>query len=163
MGFLRWLDDHFEEVLLVFFAGLMVIVIALQIAMRYIFNSSLSWSEELARYCFIWLVFIGVSLAVKRDKHMRVDVIFLVLKGKKKLFFEMLANVFFLFFTFIAIYYGYQITEKILTWGQTSPGLHLPMWLVYIAGPVGLGLTAIRLIQKLIQQGKNLLKSEVIN
>ena len=41
--------------------------------MRYVVGASLSWSEELARYVFIWLVYIGISYAVQMKAHVKVE------------------------------------------------------------------------------------------
>lgn len=156
MKILRWLDEHIEEALIYFFSLIMVIVIAVQVFARYIMNDSLSWSEELARYCFIWLVYLGVSIAVRKELHMRIEVAFLIVKGKGKIILSMIGNFLFLVFAVIGMMYGYEIAVRILNWGETSPALHLPIGLVYLAGPVGLGLTAIRLIQVLIKEFKGL-------
>ena len=160
MVVLRWLDKYFEEVLIGFFLFIMTAVIAVQVFMRYVMQDSLPWSEELARYCFIWLVFLGISYGVKMEKHMRIDVMFLVLKDKGKTILCLISNLLFLGFAVFAILYGYQIAAQVLEWGQTSPALKLPVGLVYMAGPVGMGLTAIRLIQQIIQQGKVLAGKE---
>ena len=66
MKIVKWLDRHIEEVLLIVLSTVMLGIIGVQIFMRFILGSSLGWSEELARYCFIWLVFIGVSYGVKK-------------------------------------------------------------------------------------------------
>jgi TRAP-type C4-dicarboxylate transport system permease small subunit len=50
---------------------------------------------------------------------------------------------------------------KLLTWGQLSPALSLPIGFVYLAGPIGMGLTSIRLIQQIVQQVKILFGKEV--
>nr|WP_285839874.1 TRAP transporter small permease [Alkalihalophilus marmarensis] len=153
---LRWIDEHFEEVFLIGFSVVMVVVIAAQVFMRHVMESSLSWSEELARYCFIWLVYLGISYGVKKQRHIKVDVALLLLKGKGKVLLAMFANLLFLAFAVFVIIYGYDIAERLLAFGQTSPALHIPMGLVYMATPVGMALTSIRLIQQLIIQGKSL-------
>lgn len=156
MKIIKWTDDHIEEVLLVVFTVIMVVVIAMQVFMRYVLSSSLSWSEELARYCFIWLVYIGISYGVKKQRHIKVDVALLLLKDKGKIILNICANLLFLFFALFVIYYGYDIAQRLLDFGQTSPALHIPIGLVYLATPVGMGLTAIRIIQQLIKQVKTL-------
>lgn len=161
MKLLKWLDEHFEELFIGIFALIMVVVIAVQIFMRYVMDSSLSWSEELARYCFIWLVYLGISFGVKKQRHMSVDVVPLLLKGKWKIAVRMIGNILFLAFAVFAIFYGYEVTMKLLTWGQLSPALDLPVGFVYLAGPIGMGLTAIRLIQQLVHQASNLVKKEI--
>ena len=55
---LSFLDEHFEEYLLIAILGIMSIVICYQVFMRYVMAASLSWSEELARYLFIWMAYI---------------------------------------------------------------------------------------------------------
>ncbi|MBB5173841.1 TRAP transporter small permease [Texcoconibacillus texcoconensis] len=157
MGVLRWLDEHIEEVFLVIFSSIMVVIIALQVFMRYVMGDSLSWSEELARFCFIWLVYIGISYGVKKQRHIKVDVVLMLFKRKGKLILTMISNVVFLIFALVVIYYGQDIAMRILELGQRSPGLQIPMGFVYMATPIGMGLTVIRLIQQLIQQTKALL------
>lgn len=151
MKVIEWLDRHFEELLLVFFSVIMVAAISLQIFMR-LFGESLGWSEELGRYCFIWLVYIGISYGVKKQRHIKVDAMLLLFKERGKLILSMISNVIFLIFAVFVVIYGLEIAYKILAWGQTSPGLHLPMGLVYLATPVGMGITAVRIIQQLIHQ-----------
>ncbi|OLO26395.1 TRAP transporter small permease protein [Alkalihalophilus pseudofirmus] len=162
MKALKWIDEHLEEVFLVLFSIIMVTVIAMQVFMRYIMGSSLAWSEELARYCFIWLVYLGISYGVKKQRHIKVDVMLLLLKDRAKIVLNILANLLFLGFAIFVMFYGYDIAQKLLTWGQKSPALQIPMGLVYLATPIGMGLTAIRLVQQLIKQVKMLIGIEKI-
>ncbi|MFZ4451497.1 TRAP transporter small permease [Salibacterium aidingense] len=156
MRVVRWLDEHFEEFLLVVFSSIMVVVIAMQVFMRYVMGDSLSWSEELARYCFIWLVYIGISYGVKKQRHIKVDAMLIFFKQRGKIAMNMLANLIFMIFAIVIIYYGQDIALRIWELGQQSPALHLPMGVVYLATPAGMGLTVIRLIQQLLKQGKAL-------
>ncbi|MFA1819982.1 TRAP transporter small permease [Virgibacillus oceani] len=152
MKILKWLDEHLEESLLIILSSVMSIAITLQVFMRHVMNSSLSWSEELARYCFIWLVYIGISYAVKKQRHIKVDVVLHILKEKQKIILGIIANLIFLAFSLLMIRYGYDIAQQLLNFGQTSPALHIPMGIVYMATPVGFALTSIRLIQQIILQ-----------
>ncbi|UOR10228.1 TRAP transporter small permease [Halobacillus amylolyticus] len=151
MKAIKWLDRHFEEFFLVFFSVIMVTAISLQIFMR-LFGESLGWSEELGRYCFIWLIYMGISYGVKKQRHIKVDVMLLLLKDKGKVVLTMISNVIFLVFAVFVVIYGFEIAYKILDWGQTSPGLNIPMGIVYLATPVGMAVTAIRIIQQLVKQ-----------
>jgi TRAP-type C4-dicarboxylate transport system permease small subunit len=162
MKIVKWLDEHFEELFLCLFSSIMVIVIGFQVFMRYVLQDSLSWSEELARYCFIWLVYLGISLGAKKKRHMSVDIAFLAFKDQGKIILSMIGNLLFLAFALFVIINGYQVTIKLLTWGQSSPALNLPVGLVYLAGPIGMGLTAIRLLQQLFQQIKMLMGKEAV-
>lgn len=155
MKILKWLDRHIEEALLILFSTIMVVVIFLQVVMRQ-FDNSLSWSEELARYSFIWLVYIGISYGVKKDRHIKVDVALLLLKEKGKIILTIIANLLFIVFAIFVIRYGFDIANQLLNFGQKSPANQIPMGLIYMATPVGMGLTLIRLIQNLIKHIKAL-------
>lgn len=65
MKIIRWLDDNLEEALLIALLVLMTLLMGLQVFSRYILNASLSWSEELTRYLFIWSGFLSISYCIK--------------------------------------------------------------------------------------------------
>lgn len=157
MKVLRWLDDYFEEVILVLLSAVMVVVIFLQVFMRFVMQSSLAWSEELARYCMIWLVYVGISYGVKKQRHIKVDVLLMLFKHKGRIIFNIISNLLFLVFAIVIIIYGSDIAMKLLGWGQKSPALHIPMGYVYMATPIGMGLTVIRLLQQLFIEIEDLL------
>ena len=52
--------------------GATLVVITAQIVWRYVFNDSLTWTEELARYLFVWITFVGAALAIRDRSHIRV-------------------------------------------------------------------------------------------
>lgn len=149
MKIIHWVDENIEKVLLVFFSAIMVGVIFLQVVMRQL-DHSLSWSEELARYCFIWLIYIGISFGVKKEKHVKIDVVLYLLNQKGQLLLNFIANLFFIAFAIFVIIYGYEVASQLLQFGQRSPANQIPMGLIYMATPIGMGLTLIRLIQRQI-------------
>ena len=70
---LKFLNDYLEETICIILMSVMTIIIFIQVIMRYVMHNSLSWSEELARYCFIWLIYIGVAYGCKLMKHIKID------------------------------------------------------------------------------------------
>ncbi len=152
MKALKWLDNNLETVLLILLSVIMVVVIFIQVFMRYVMQNSLSWSEELARYCFIWLIYIGISYGVKKQRHISVDAILLLFKERGKIIFGIIANLLFLAFAIFVVVKGYEISSQLLQWGQKSPANKIPMGIVYLAAPVGMALTSLRLIQNLYFQ-----------
>jgi len=73
-----------EIIVLILFA-LMIVAVSYQIACRNFFKfSNSSWTEEVARWCFIWMVFLGSAWAEKRKEHIRVTVIYEKLSFKAK-------------------------------------------------------------------------------
>jgi TRAP-type transport system small permease protein len=124
----------------------------LQVLYRYVIESSLSWTDELTRYLFIWLIFIGVAFSVRRDGHIAIESIFLFLKdhqknGYKRIIY-IIQIIFFLFLSVIGFYF------VITNFGNVSPGLQLPMGFVYLALPVGSIFSIIFLLEKIIYPEK---------
>lgn len=53
----------------------MVAVVSLQVALRYVANSSIDWADELARLCFVWSIFIAIPLGIKGGAHIGIDML----------------------------------------------------------------------------------------
>ena len=151
MKVLRFLDDNLEKMICTVTLALMSAIIVAQVFFRYVLNNSLSWSEELARYLFIWTIYIGISYGVKMDKHVAVDAVYSYMpKGVKK-YYAMIAYALFLLFAVAIVYYGVTVVGMQISSGQVSPAMGLPMQYVYVAPVVGMVLTVIRLVQKIIE------------
>ena len=143
---MRKFIDNFEEYFCVWSLAFMTILVFIQVVMRYVFRNSLSWSEELARYIFLWLSWIGASYAVKERSHFRVEMFADMLRGKARKTFELFVLlVWFAFCVFLA-YQGSMITRHLLTRGQISAAMEIPMAWAYASVPVGSGLMGLRLI-----------------
>lgn len=149
MKILRFLDENIEKMICVFCLALMSFIIVIQVFFRYVLNNSLSWSEELARYLFIWLIYIGISYGVKTDKHICVDAVYAMMPKKVKKPYAMIGYVLFLLFAVMLIYYGVIVVNMQITTGQVSPATGIPMQYVYVAPVVGFTLTTIRLVQRI--------------
>ncbi len=162
MPVIKWLDENVEKVILVALLALMSVVIILQVFMRYVMQASLSWSEELARFCFVWLIYIGISYGVKKAKHIRVEALLSVFKRKGKYIINMLAYLLFLFFAVYAVYYGFSIYSAIKGTGQSAPSLGVSMSIMYLGMPIGMTLTCIRLIQRMGLETKAFKNNEEI-
>lgn len=151
MKVVRFLDENLEKLICVVCLALMSILIVLQVFFRYVLNNSLSWSEELARYLFIWMIYIGISYGVKMDKHICVDAVYSFMpKGVKK-WYAIVAYILFLVFAIAVVYFGILVVGMQISSGQVSPAMGIPMQYIYAAPVVGMVLTAFRLIQKVIE------------
>lgn len=162
MAVLKWLDENIERIILLVLLAVMSVVIVLQVFMRYVMENSLTWSEELARFCFVWLIYIGISYGVKKAKHIRVEAILTVLKRKGKYIINMVAHLLFLFFAIYATYYGFSIYSAIKATGQMAPSLGISMSIMYLGMPIGMLLTCIRLIQRMYLETKVFKNNEEI-
>lgn len=153
---LKFLDKHLEEILMVFLLSLMSILIGSQVFMRYAMNSSLTWSEELARYCFIWATYIGVACGVKHNAHICVEAAVNKLPRLYKHYAAVLSHVLFIVFAIMVMKEGYALAMKIFSFNQKSSSLGIPMGWIYLAPTIGFGLTILRLLQRIVTEVKTI-------
>lgn len=150
--------DNFEEYFVVWTMAVMTILVFIQVVMRYVFSNSLSWSEELARFIFMWVSWIGASYAVRERAHFRVEMFADMMKGEKRKWFELvILIVWFVFCVFMA-FIGTRLVIFLMETGQISSAMEIPMSWVYASVPVGCGLMALRLIVEI----KKLLGGEYV-
>lgn len=144
---MKVLNEHLEEVLLAVLLAGMTLLIGTQVFMRYFLNDSLTWSEELARYFFIWATYIGIAAGFKHAAHIRVDFLTVKLPMHYQRYINILVHLIVIAFAYIVIMEGYTLVERILKFNQKSSSLGVSMAYVYLAPLVGFGLSVIRLLQ----------------
>ncbi len=120
---------------------LIVFAVSLQVFMRYVLSAPLSWSDELAKYCLVWLTFSGMSLATRIDDHMRVDAVTTYLPKRWGTALNAVGRVLEAVTYVILLYAGVRMLPILAK--QSSLGLEIPMSLVYAAIPVGSALALI--------------------
>lgn len=148
VNLLKYLDDHLEEFISVLVLLAMTVVVGMQVFMRYVVGSSLSWSEELLRFMFIWLSYITVAYCVKKKRHARLEVLVNKLPAKFQQILEVFTLLAFLVFALAMLYYGTNVMLRILGNNQLSPALEIPMWYVYLSIPAGFALCIFRIVQQ---------------
>ena len=150
MKVIRFLDKYFEELLSATLLAVMTVIVTLQIILR-LAHAPLAWSEEAARYLFIWLIYIAGAYAIKKRSHIKVEVVTLLMKEKGKYILDLIADIGFFLFAAVISYYGWIATYKIAFVNvQESPSMHLNMGIPYLSVCLGCTLMAIRLIQDIV-------------
>ena len=109
----------------------MVIVVFLQVIFRFIIMSSLSWSEELARYLLVWISFLGASIGVKRKAHIGVEAVTTFLPERIKKVVALIATLSAMIFFTVVIIWGYKILDVVSN--QVSPAMEINMSIPYSA------------------------------
>ena len=135
---------------------LFVIVIAAlvslfaNVVLRYGFNYTLAWSEELVRIVIIYSTFLGASLAVKQRAMIRIDaVVQLFPRLKQGLTFY--TNLLMLAFAVVMVVYGFKITHLQYMTHQKTIIMQIPLVIVYAVMPVTGGLVFVRTVQVMAQ------------
>ncbi|MBW2682386.1 MAG: TRAP transporter small permease [Deltaproteobacteria bacterium] len=113
----------------------MVIIVSAQVWYRFVLNDPLSWSEEAARYLFVWISFMGAAAGVRYQVHLGIDLLDKLLSPGAYRVAVVLVNLIIQIFLLVIIYWGFKILGVIQF--QESPSMHISMRYPYMAVPVG--------------------------
>ncbi len=112
----------------------MAILVAVQVFCRYILNSSLFWSEELARYMLVWLSFFGATVAYYRNLHPGVDALTSRLSVSRQRISQLLVYITTMGLALIMVISGTQFAWFVRM--QISPALSIHKWIILIVIPL---------------------------
>ncbi len=125
---------RFIEILVVFLFSVLVIAVFAQVVARYVFNNPPAWTEELARFCQVWIILLTSSICVRKGSHLAVDYIGPSLPRKARRFIGVFTG-------FLIVVYSAVVTVwgvKLMAIGtmQVSPAMQINMAAVYAIVPL---------------------------
>lgn len=133
----------------------MALIISLQIFSRALFDYSLSWSEELARYLSIYAVFLGAAVAIRSQKLISVEIIHQIIPTKVSRILKILVNIICIIFFLVLFTKGIEMIIQVQN--QKSPALQISMAIPYAAIPIGsilLSINSLAVIFELFKKGE---------
>ena len=135
-----------EKIFIGLLFSISIVVIMISVIGRRLGNAP-TWSEEVVRYCIIWVTFIGSAICFRRQSHFGVDVI----KKINNKYFQKLIEVFVwvssVIFAVFLVHRGYDFSMFVLKLGQKTAALKMPIAMVYISVPIGGFLILIHLVE----------------
>lgn len=149
LKFLGKIEDVFCAVSLL----LTTIVLFVNVVLRYAFSASTSWAEELIRYLMIWVTFIGGAVCVRRGAHIRMDFLLTMLSERAGRFLTRLVFLVAAVFCAALLVYSCQLVMFTVELEQTSPAMGVPMWIPYMAMPLGSGLMTMHFVLAAFAKG----------
>ena len=117
---LHWLDENLEEFLLVVMLAAMTLIMGIQIFSRYALGQSLSWSEEVTRFLFIWSGFLSVSYCSKKCLSIKIEQFVATFPRRGKALFKVVNHTFELIFFLYMIPFAYSYMMSAIHSGQLS-------------------------------------------
>lgn len=140
----------FLEIIAITILVLLLIFVVIQVVSRFVFNYPIEWSEEMARFMFIWLGFISAAVALKEDQHVRFTFIIDRLPKKISRIINIFNDLLTIIFLIILIIYG--VVLVINTHSIPSVTLEFIRWsYVYASLPIGFSFLLIILINKMLK------------
>lgn len=150
--------DKAENIVLVSMFVAMVLVIFFQVIMRYVFKNSLSWSEELGKFIFVWISWLGIAIGQKRGEHIRITLLVDRLPFKGQQFLNLLSDIIVILICLVTTYYSISLVGSQA--GTRYAGIKISMSWGYLSVAVGCILMIIRCIAsslesiRLMREGK---------
>jgi TRAP-type C4-dicarboxylate transport system permease small subunit len=145
VGVLRWIARVVVILSFVYMTG----AVLAGVMGRYVFNYSISWSEETARFAQIWFVMIGAGITMRRGMHVAVDSLAALLPLQLARIVKVAIALACLWFLGLVAYASLPLIE--LGWMfETSPVLLVPMWTVYLCLPIGMAYLALETVLSVV-------------
>ncbi|HKK99737.1 MAG: TRAP transporter small permease [Desulfotignum sp.] len=143
------LNQNGERYLTLPLYTLVVIAIFMEVFRRFFLSYSSIWSEEIARYAFIYITWIGAAAAIRERAHIRIDVFLPLLPDKGKAVVFIFGDIITLILSCIALYWSIEPVLTSIHFGSVTHGLRISQAWFLMAVPLGFSMIILRLIQSM--------------
>ena len=145
--------DRFERLLVGVLGGCAMLIAVVQVLGRYLDPAvAITWAEECIVYIMVWAIMIVASPLVRSDGHVRPDLVLRMLRPDAQRWVEMFNCLVALAFTGGMVWYGWEVVgTAILLDQRSSSDLQFPIYIYYLALPVGGALMAVRYVIRLVR------------
>jgi len=147
----RKIDANGERYLLLPLYALIVIVIFAEVFRRFVISYSSIWAEEVARYAFVYVSWIGASAAIKERAHIRIDVILPLVSERTRAVIIIIGDLITLALAVIAFWWSLESMLVSVKYGSVTHGLRISLAWFLAAVPIGFAMMFVRLIQSIIR------------
>jgi TRAP-type C4-dicarboxylate transport system permease small subunit len=147
--FFKKLDDNGERWLLLPLYALIVITIFVEVFRRFVLSYSSIWAEEIARYAFIYVSWIGASAAIKERAHIRIDVILPFIGERTRGVLMIFGDLVTLLLAVVAFWWSLESALVSVKFGSVTHGLRISLAWFLAAVPLGFALMCLRLVQSI--------------
>ena len=144
-----------EERVVAILLIIMVLMVTAQVLSRYVFHTSLSHTEELVRYLFVWATFLGIAAAAYRNRHLSIAVSQSFIPSRYLKWARWAAATGAFLFAITIIFFGVRVVLLQFETRQTTAALGMPMWIIGLAIPVCSALLVFRLIPGAVEVMKH--------
>lgn len=143
----RWDDtlSRIEKYSVAAMLGVMILLAFLQIVLRNVFSSGISWGDPLVRYLVLWVGFIGASLATREGKHITIEVFSRGLSGRGNHYLKAISTLISALVCSLLVFAAWTFVRNEAQIGGTT-FLGIPLWIPQIIIPVTFAFMALRFL-----------------
>jgi TRAP-type C4-dicarboxylate transport system permease small subunit len=145
------INQNGERYLLLPLYALIVITIFVEVFRRFVLSYSSIWAEEIARYAFIYVSWIGASAAIKERAHIRIDLILPLLGDRGRAVIMIIGDIVTIVLAVLAFWWSLESVLVSLKFGSVTHGLRISLAWFLAAVPLGFAMMLVRLIQSIIR------------
>jgi TRAP-type C4-dicarboxylate transport system permease small subunit len=138
--------------------GAMTCIVFVSVVFRYVLNSPLAWTEELASLLFAWLTFVGAYISARFRSHIAIDTVVIFLPASLRRVLARVVDVGVLLLLAVFVWQGVRLT--ITTWSLEFPAMEISRGYLYASLPVGACLMGLAIFQRWRGRGLEVSKQE---
>ncbi|HPD25171.1 MAG TPA: TRAP transporter small permease subunit [Candidatus Marinimicrobia bacterium] len=152
---IRTIIEKFVSALAVVLMLFLVVMAFLQVILRNFFAIGLNVVDELMRNGVLWIAFCGAALTTLRSKHISIDILPRIVKGKARLVLNWILNLTAAAICLCLSWYAWQFLRLEISMNSMIAGV-IPAWIIEIILPVGFFLLALTFLLRLVDKSQNL-------
>lgn len=142
---MKTIEKWFEPCVIIFSLGMIIVLVFADVIARFAFSTSIAVANELARFCFVYMIYFGVSYAIREKRHMRVTLLLDLIPEKAARWVYAAAEFVFLIYSVAVCWLGVVITQQAFERGKILSSTEWPLGVLYFAIILSGALSVMRL------------------
>ena len=156
------LNQNAERWALLVFYAMLVVTMFVEVLRRELMAYSSIWGEEIVRYSFIYLAWIGAASAVRERGHIRIDVILEYVGPRIKALLYIFGDLVMFGVALVALYWSFETVLVSAKFGSVTHGLRISQVWFLLAVPIGFALMIFRLVQSFLRDVNSLRQGDPV-
>lgn len=140
--------DRVVEALGIMVICVLIVITSIQVFCRYVLGNALSWPEEISLMLFCWMAYLGLTMAMKKDAHLRVDAFVMTMPANVQRILHLVCLAGAALTCAVIAYMSFETSLKILSRGQTAISVPLPIGYVWLGIPLGFALATLQAMRR---------------
>jgi TRAP-type C4-dicarboxylate transport system permease small subunit len=146
MAAMRFMLDRIVNGVLALILGAMTVLVFASVVLRYVMNSPVTWSEELASLLFAWITFVGAFVGFRSRSHIAIDTLVVFLSPSVRGAIGRMVDVVVLCVLGLFVWQGVRLC--VTTWGLEFPAMEISRGYLYLSLPLGAALMIIAVVER---------------
>jgi C4-dicarboxylate transporter DctQ subunit len=143
--------DYINMTIMTVMMAVATLLAFINVVLRYVFGTSLTWAGELTSYLFIWSALFGSAYGFKIGLHIGVTAIIQSIKPKIAKYILSLSLIVIFIYLLLIVKWGYDFVMFNYELEQVSIDLQLPFWIIYLCVPISMSIAAYQVLLKIIK------------